>query len=186
MLFRSMAHSLECRPPFLDRDLLALLGSVPPEFFIDLDNLREKNLLREAMADLLPPAFQKEHKHPFLAPSWSGFGGTRQGRELFAEFLSSRAIREAGIFRPLAVNMARWALGGFPLPRGLRRKLDALLGTMLTTHLLHHSFVVRQIPCDPSFPMADRGPERLSQRQDRKSTRLNSSHIPLSRMPSSA
>ena len=159
-----MAHSLECRPPFLDRDLLALLGSVPPEFFIDLDNLREKNLLREAMADLLPPAFQKEHKHPFLAPSWSGFGGTRQGRELFAEFLSSRAIREVGIFRPLAVNMARWALGGFPLPRGLRRKLDALLGTMLTTHLLHHSFVVRQIPCDPSFPMADRGPERLSQR----------------------
>jgi len=160
-----MAHSLECRPPFLDRDLLTLLGSVPSEYFIDLENLREKNLLREAMADLLPPAFQKEHKHPFLAPSWSSFGGTRQGRELFSEFLSSRTIREVGIFRPVAVNLARWALKGFPLPRGLGRKLDALLGTMLTTHLLHHAFVGNRITCDPAFPMTDRSPEKLSQRR---------------------
>ncbi|MSU79518.1 MAG: asparagine synthase (glutamine-hydrolyzing) [Gemmataceae bacterium] len=156
-----MAHSLECRPPFLDRDLMELMGIIPPAYFIDLENLREKNLLREATADLLPPSFQTEHKHPFLAPTWSSFGKTRLGRDLFGEFLSGQTTREVGVFRPLAVTLARLALNWLPLPRGLGRKLDALLGTILTTHLLHHSFVKNRIVCDPMFPMVDRSPQRL-------------------------
>jgi asparagine synthase (glutamine-hydrolysing) len=157
-----MAHSLECRPPFLDRDLLELLGTVPPEYFIDLDNLREKHLLREAFSDLLPPVFQTEHKHPFLAPTWHSFARTPHGRELFGELLSNSAIREVGVFRPVAVAAARLALGWFPLPRGLRRKLDALLGTMLNTHLLHHLFIKNRIACDPYFPMVNRSPAQLA------------------------
>ncbi|MFM8931167.1 MAG: asparagine synthase (glutamine-hydrolyzing) [Gemmataceae bacterium] len=157
-----MANSLECRPPFLDRDLLELLGSVPPEYFIDLDTLREKHLLREAMADFLPPLLQKEHKHPFLAPTWLSFGKSPQGRQLFAEFLSGSKAREVGVFRPWAVTLVSLALQGVPLPRGLRRKLDALVGTMLTTHLLHHSFVKNRIPCDPAFPMVNRSPAAMA------------------------
>ena len=101
-----MANSLECRPPFLDRELLQLAGTIPPRHFIDLDNLREKHLLREATRDLLPPAFAKEHKHPFLAPTWHSFARTRAGRELFGEFLSIRRTREVGVFRPFAVAAA--------------------------------------------------------------------------------
>jgi asparagine synthase (glutamine-hydrolysing) len=157
-----MAHSLECRPPFLDRDLLELAGRVPPEHFLDLDNLREKHLLREAFSDLLPPASRAEHKHPFLAPTWHSFARTAQGRELFGEFLSAGAVREAGVFRPFAVRAARLALGWCPLPRGVARKLDALLGTMLNTHLLHHQFVKNPIACDAAFPLVDRSPERLA------------------------
>lgn len=156
-----MAHSLECRPPFLDRDLLQLLGTVPPAHFIDMETLREKNLLREAMADMLPPLFQKEHKHPFLAPTWLSFGKTAQGREMFNEFLSGAKAREVGIFKPWAITLARLALKGFPLPKGLGRKLDALIGTILTTHLLHHSFVASRIRCDESFPMVNRSPGAL-------------------------
>ena len=156
-----MAHSLECRPPFLDRDLLELMGTIPTAHFMDLENLREKHLLREATSDLLPPTFQTEHKHPFMAPTWSSFARTRHGRELFGEFLSGRTAREVGVFRPFAIKAARVALRFFPLPRGMGRKLDALLGTMLTTHLLHHSFVKNRIVCDPAFHMVDRSPEHV-------------------------
>lgn len=153
-----MANSLECRPPFLDRDLMDLAGTIPPRHFIDLENLREKHLLREAFRDLLPPVFQQEHKHPFLAPTWHSFGRTPVGRSLFAEFLSRHKTREVGVFRPAAVAATRWLLGWCPLPRGLGRKLDALLGTVLTTHLLHHLFIAGRVACDPAFPMVDRSP----------------------------
>jgi len=157
-----MANSLECRPPFLDRDLLEFAGTIPPRHFIDLDRLREKNLLREAFRDLLPPVFETEHKHPFMSPTWSSFGGTKAGKELFNDFLSTSAIRKAGIFRPNRIAMAKLALKWLPLRRGFARKIDAFLGTILTTHLLHHQFIENRIACDPRFPMVDRSPERVS------------------------
>jgi len=161
-----MMHSLECRPPFLDRELLELAGTIPPRHFIDIGRLREKHLLQEAFKDLLPPALRDEHKHPFLAPTWASFARTRSGRPLFAEFLTRSALRKAGIFRPWTVSLARWVLKWCPLPRGLARKLDAFVGTILTTHLLHHLFVEKRIACDPNFVMVDRSPERLpGQRQ---------------------
>jgi hypothetical protein len=49
-----------------------------------------------------------------------------------------------------------------PLPAGIARKLDALLGTILTVHLLHHLFVESRIVCDAHFPMMDRSPEHLA------------------------
>ena len=68
-----MANSLECRPPFLDPELLELAGTIPPQYFIDVERLREKHLLREAFRDLLPAVMHAESKHPFLAPSILGF-----------------------------------------------------------------------------------------------------------------
>src|SRR4029079_1982967 len=65
-----MANSVECRTPFLDRDLLDFTGKVPPHFFMDIDQLREKHLLKEAFRDLLPPFLEHEHKHPFLSQDW--------------------------------------------------------------------------------------------------------------------
>ena len=43
---------------------------------------------------------------------------------------------------------------------------------------------IQLIPANSAFPVLTYDPERIQ--IDRKSTRLNSSHIPLSRMPSSA
>jgi len=58
--------------------------------------------------------------------------------------------------------MAKLALKWLPLRRGFARKIDAFLGTILTTHLLHHQFIENRIACDPRFPMVDRSPERVS------------------------
>lgn len=159
-----MAHSLECRPPFLDRDLVELAGTIPPRHLIDLEQLREKNLLREACKDILPPSLARRHKHPFLAPTWSSFARTKAGKPLFAEFLSVNAIKRAGVFRPGMVMLAKLLYNWCPLPPGVGRKIDALLGTVLTTHLLHHQFAENAPAASADFEMEDRSPERFQQR----------------------
>jgi asparagine synthase (glutamine-hydrolysing) len=155
-----MVNSLECRPPFLDRELLELAGTIPSRYFIDMENLREKHLLREAFRDLLPPVLENEHKHTFMAPAWSSFARTRAGRPLFQELLSQSSLKKVGIFRPWTVTLARRILDLCPLPVGLARRVDALIGTILTTNLLHHLFVEKRIACDPNFAMVDRSPRR--------------------------
>lgn len=158
-----MIHSLECRPPFLDRELIDLAGAIPPRHFMDINQLREKRLLHEAFRGLLPPAFDREHKHPFLAPTWTSIARTQAGRSLFAEFMAPAALRAVGVFRPRRVALLRGVLSWCPLPRGLARKLDALLGTILTVQVLHHLFVENRVACDPHFPMADRSPEWMAE-----------------------
>src|SRR6185436_5481739 len=102
------------------------------------------------------------HKHTFMAPAWSSFARTRAGKPLFEELLSPGTLRKVGIFRPWAVTLARQALKWCPLRRGFARRLDAFLGTILTTHLLHKQFVEERIACDANFPMTDRSPEKLA------------------------
>ena len=84
--------------------------------------------------------------------------------------------------RTLAMDAVQQANSGHPgTPMGL-----ASLAYVLWTRYLKHN------PRDPSWPNRDRfvlSPGHacmLLYALDRKSTRLNSSHIPLSRMPSSA
>jgi asparagine synthase (glutamine-hydrolysing) len=160
-----MINSLECRPPFLDREVLDLAGMIPSRHFIDMERLREKNLLYQAFRDMLPPVFETEHKHTFMAPAWTSFARTRAGRPMFAELLSSATTRKVGVFRPWVVALARRVLDWCPLPRGFARRLDALIGTILTTHLLHQQFVENCIACDPRFPMTDRSPQNLDARK---------------------
>lgn len=67
----SMAHSIESRTPFLDYRLIEYVLGCPPEFKIR--NGVTKAILREAMADLLPPAIaQRPDKMGFVTAeeSW--------------------------------------------------------------------------------------------------------------------
>ena len=80
----------------------------------------------------------------------------------------------ANAVRALAMDAVQKANSGHPgLPMGA-----ADIATVLFTKVLKYD------SADMSWPDRDRFV--LSAGQDRKSTRLNSSHIPLSRMPSSA
>ncbi|CAN5832373.1 asparagine synthase B [soil metagenome] len=54
----TMAHGLEARPPFLDRDLIAFAQTIPVEFKLHQEPngpIVEKWILRKACEDLLPP-----------------------------------------------------------------------------------------------------------------------------------
>ena len=61
----------------------------------------------------------------------------------------------------------------------------SLFSELLRTNAMMFGDVVVQIKC-PKYFLETKSKEKLDEKQDRKSTRLNSSHIATSRMPSSA
>jgi asparagine synthase (glutamine-hydrolysing) len=62
----SMAHGLEVRCPFLDRELAELAFRLPPRARIR--GLSLKRVLKAAVADLLPPELLHREKHGFGIP----------------------------------------------------------------------------------------------------------------------
>lgn len=151
-----MANSVECRTPFLDRDLIEFSARVPPEYFLDIDRLKEKDLLRRAFGDLLPSFMHQEHKHPFLSPNWLALHRTRRGRELFGDLLSQSAIRRSGIFEPrfLKLVMSGWKLAT-PGSKFFKR-VDTYMGFALGVQALERYFVANRPAGDASFAMQDR------------------------------
>ena len=64
----SMAHSLECRGPFLDHRVVELAAAMPLERKIQLRTGRSKVVLKRAFADLLPPPIKTRSKMGFGVP----------------------------------------------------------------------------------------------------------------------
>lgn len=62
----SMAHALEVRSPFLDRDLVEFAARLPPE--LKVRGMQLKRVLKEAVADLLPPGIASRRKRGFGVP----------------------------------------------------------------------------------------------------------------------
>jgi len=150
-----MANSVECRTPFLDRELMEYIARVPARHLLDLQRLREKKLLHAAVSDLLPPFMAEVHKHPFLAPGWSELRQAPGGRALFAEHLSGRAIREAGILSPRAFGALQGLWGLTPRSSLLRKQLDLLLGLGLSLQVLHRKFIARRPESRADYPVVD-------------------------------
>ncbi len=61
----SMAHGLEARVPFLDRNLVRYVSRLPAELLEPREDRSEKWLLREACRGLLPPALLNRKKMKF-------------------------------------------------------------------------------------------------------------------------
>jgi asparagine synthase (glutamine-hydrolysing) len=157
-----MAHSVECRTPFLDADLLGLATRIPPAHFLDLRSLREKHVLQSAFAGLLPPEMQIARKHPFLAPTWRSVLATAHGREILNEYLSPHSIRRAGFFRPWFVAGLRSIWQRLPPHWSVARRLEPLIGILLSTQILHREVVESTPSHDAHLPMMDRTPSALS------------------------
>jgi len=158
-----MANSVECRTPFLDRDLIEFASTVDPSYFMDIDHLMEKSLLRTAFADLLQPVMAETHKYPFLSPNWLSFAQTVDGKHLFREFLSPNRLRATGLFRPEFIRHVLWYWKW--LPERAFILIDTLAGVVLGMQALHHLFVEKPIATDPAFAMRDRSWSALSVRQ---------------------
>src|SRR5207249_6908237 len=69
----TMANSLEARSPFLDRELTEYAAALPDD--MKLRGQRTKIILREAFADLLPPAIDQRGKMGFGVPLGAWFRG---------------------------------------------------------------------------------------------------------------
>jgi len=134
-----MANSVEGRFPFLDPDVAAFAARLPER--LRLQDLREKHVLRKAVAPLLPDDVGKRPKRPYRAPILRAFVG-EDAPAYVAEMLDPDRLEAGGVIDGPAV--AR-------LVRKCERYLDAGLGEademglvgVLSTALLQDATVTR-------------------------------------------
>ncbi len=92
----SMAHAVEARVPFLDHELVELLGRVPAA--IRTQRRQVKYLLKQSVQDLLPETVLQAPKHGFVLPMGQWL---RSGlREMTQELLEPARLRRQGLLRP--------------------------------------------------------------------------------------
>lgn len=110
----AMAHGVETRFPFLDYRLVEFAATIPAG--LKLRGLREKHILREATADLLPASIAERTKQPYRAPDSASFHGA--AGDYAEELLSAQAVGANGLFNPQATaklleKCRRDTVGGF-------------------------------------------------------------------------
>lgn len=96
----SMAHGLECRPPFLDHRVVELAARMPVRR--KFRRGRGKLILRRAFADLLPRAILRRGKMGFGVPLDHWF--RNELKDHAGEVLLDRSTLARGYFRPDAVK----------------------------------------------------------------------------------
>jgi asparagine synthase (glutamine-hydrolysing) len=96
----AMAVSLEVRVPFLDPELVALAGQVPPES--KLRGFTGKWILKRAAERRLPREIVWRKKAGFKAPVRAWLVG--EMREMVADLLAPQRVRERGLFDPTEVQ----------------------------------------------------------------------------------
>ncbi len=130
-----MAHSVEGRFPFLDHRVVAFACTIPPR--LRMKALNEKNILKKAMADLLPPDIVRRKKQPYMAPDILSFFGNHEA-DYLDYYLSASRIKDAGLFKPEAVA-ALLRKCRKKVRQGFRENM-ALVG-ILSAQILYDSFI---------------------------------------------
>lgn len=97
----TMAHSLEARVPFLDRDLVAQASAMPARLKLKRLTVR-KHALRRALAGKLPSRILRRRKRGFNTPVGPWLKGPL--REMLTDELSESRLRAMGVFRPQAIE----------------------------------------------------------------------------------
>ena len=96
----AMANSVEGRFPFLDHRVVEFAGRIPTRY--KMKALNEKNILKQAVGDILPASIVKRKKQPYMAPDIMSFFGDAEP-DYLEYYLSDNLLKEAGMFRPKAV-----------------------------------------------------------------------------------
>jgi asparagine synthase (glutamine-hydrolysing) len=97
----SMAHSLECRGPFLDHRVVELAAAMPLDRKLRFRPGRSKVVLKRAFSDLLPKAIRTRRKMGFGVPVGRWFQS--ELRNELSEVLLDRSTLDRGLFRPDAI-----------------------------------------------------------------------------------
>jgi asparagine synthase (glutamine-hydrolysing) len=96
-----MAHSVEGRFPFLDKEVIALANGLPDSFKLHV--LDEKHVLKRLGRDVLPPEILARPKQPYRAPDAPSFFGAHAPAWV-DEITAPEALAQAGVFEPKAVG----------------------------------------------------------------------------------
>ncbi len=98
----SMAHSLECRGPFLDHRVVELALGMPLKRKLRLRRGRSKVVLKKAFADLLPPPIRSRSKMGFGVPIDRWF--RHELKDELRSVLLDPSTHARGLFRREAVE----------------------------------------------------------------------------------
>jgi asparagine synthase (glutamine-hydrolysing) len=143
-----MANSMESRPAFLDHHLAEVAVQVPPSLRIK-GNI-EKWVLREAVRGVLPEVLYKREKFAFMAPpAHTSPDKKRKLDELIGEFLSPKAVKDAGIFDPPTLSRFIDDYRADTDSVSLTRK-DTVINHLLCLQIMHRQFVAQR-PSAPPF-----------------------------------
>lgn len=157
-----MAHSIECRFPFLDPELMDLADSLPSSY--KLRGLDEKHVLKLAAKGLVPDAIIARPKQPYRAPDAASFTGAGAPNWV-TDMVSERAVADAGVFDPVAVRRLWRKVQALPSGGPYCNADNMALVGVLSTGLLHRQFIA----AEPDAPAAVRFKtvvDRLSARSD--------------------
>jgi len=145
-----MAHSLECRTPFLDRDLIEFAAKLPPEYLLQVSELREKYILHETFKNELPAFMYTQPKHPFSANNWyEMYTKTQKGKALFEHYFDPAVTGQANIFNPEYLKTLYNLWQKLPAHSPMLKKIQATMGVVLNSHIMHEKFVANR--CHPEF-----------------------------------
>lgn len=86
------SHSVEGRHPFLDKELIDFLTTMPDKY--KLNGVKEKYILKKAAQGIVPDEITKRKKFPFQAPGMSSMIKEAAG----IPFLEDSMIKKYGIF----------------------------------------------------------------------------------------
>jgi len=142
-----MAHSVEGRFPFLDRQVAALADALPASYKLRV--LDEKHVLKRVAAEVVPAEILARTKQPYRAPDALSFAGP-VAQDWIEEVAGERALAEAGVFdvgaarQVLAKCRARAASGQFSNADNM-----AVVG-ILSTQLVHDQLVRRAPVAGPA------------------------------------
>jgi asparagine synthase (glutamine-hydrolysing) len=141
-----MAHSVEGRFPFLDRDVMALAASLPPPYKLRV--LDEKDVLKRVARGLVPESILSRPKQPYRAPDALSFAGENPPAYV-DEALGPEAVRDAGVFD--AGRVARlWAkVRSHDRSRPFSNADNMALVGVLSTQLLHRRLVRTAVQAPP-------------------------------------
>jgi asparagine synthase (glutamine-hydrolysing) len=127
----SMASNLEVRVPFLNRDMLEMAASMPPD--LKLHGFKRKYILKRALEKVLPREVIWRKKAGFGAPIRSWLRGAL--RPMIDDLLSEESVQRRGLFRPAEVQRIIAAnLSG-------REDYNLQVFQLLTLELWHRAFI---------------------------------------------
>jgi asparagine synthase (glutamine-hydrolysing) len=98
----SMAHSLECRGPFLDHRVVELAMAMPIARKLRFRQGRSKVILKQAFSELLPPAIRTRSKMGFGIPISRWF--QKELKNELRDVLLDPVCLNRGTFRPEAIE----------------------------------------------------------------------------------
>lgn len=134
-----MGHSVEGRFPFLDHRIAEFAAQLPDWF--RLRGLKEKYLLRKAVAPLLPKEISRREKRPYRAPILPSFVGPG-APDYVGELLQADKLEQVGLFNPLAVERLLQR-SKRNLENGIGETDEMALVGIISSQLLYEQMVAR-------------------------------------------